>query len=59
MSLGGRGRKHLLCYILDMCMCLLDAAEQGGGARRETAADLDVGVGPGRSQNNVGKLNLS
>lgn len=39
---------------------LLDAMEAGAaGGRRETAASLDVGVGPGRSQNNVGKLNLS
>lgn len=25
--------KHLLCYLLGICMCLLDAMEQGGGGQ--------------------------
>lgn len=34
MSLGwGRVGKHLLCYLLGICMCLLDAMERGGGGQ--------------------------
>lgn len=47
VSRGAVG-KHLLCYSLGMCV---------GDAGKEQC--LDVGVGPGRSQNHVGKLNLS
>lgn len=27
---GGRGRDASLCYLLGLCMCLLDAGERGG-----------------------------
>lgn len=55
----GEAGTHLLCYLLG-CACAYWMLGSGAaGGRRETAASLHVGVGPGKSQNNVGKLNLS